>query len=91
MTTEVKQPENSWVRRKWRPLTGVTYIFINICDFVVFPVLWNLAQLFTDAALTGYIPLTLQAGGLFHLSFGAILGVAAWSRGQEKIAGVADS
>lgn len=29
-------------------------------------------------------PLTLEGGGLFHLSFGAILGVAAWTRGQEK-------
>lgn len=29
-------------------------------------------------------PITLQGAGLFHLSFGAILGVAAWSRGKEK-------
>lgn len=31
-------------------------------------------------------PLTLQATGLFHVAFGAILGVAAWTRGNEKIA-----
>ena len=30
-------------------------------------------------------PLTLQGGGLIHISFGAILGVAAWTRGQEKV------
>lgn len=30
-------------------------------------------------------PLTLAASGLFHLAFGAILGVTAWTRGQEKI------
>jgi hypothetical protein len=30
--------------------------------------------------------LTLSEGGLFHLSFGAILGVAAWTRGREKVA-----
>lgn len=30
-------------------------------------------------------PLTLQGGGTFHLSFGAILGAAAWTRGREKI------
>lgn len=31
-------------------------------------------------------PLTLSEGGLFHMSFGAILGVAAFTRGQEKTA-----
>ncbi len=31
-------------------------------------------------------PLTLQGSGLFHISFGAILGVAAWTRGKEIIA-----
>jgi len=30
-------------------------------------------------------PITLQSTGLFHMAFGAILGVAAWTRGQEKI------
>lgn len=30
-------------------------------------------------------PLTLQGAGLFHLAMGAILGVTAWSRGQEKM------
>lgn len=30
-------------------------------------------------------PLTLMGGGMFHVAFGAILGVAAWTRGNEKI------
>lgn len=30
-------------------------------------------------------PLTLMGGGMFHVSFGAILGVAAWTRGAEKV------
>jgi len=35
-----------------------------------------------------WTPLTLQGGGLFHLAFGAILGVAAFTRGQEKVAAI---
>jgi hypothetical protein len=31
-------------------------------------------------------PLTLQGSGLFHLAFGSILGIAAWTHGQERIA-----
>lgn len=32
----------------------------------------------------GWQPLTLMGSGMFHISFGAILGVAAWNRGTEK-------
>lgn len=34
-------------------------------------------------------PLTLVAGGTFHMAFGAILGVAAYARGKEKVAAIA--
>ena len=35
-----------------------------------------------------WTPLTLQGGGLFHLAFGAILGVSAFARGKEKVAAI---
>ena len=35
-----------------------------------------------------WIPLTLAESGMFHIAFGAILGVAAWSRGQLQTAQV---
>lgn len=34
---------------------------------------------------TPWQPLTLQGSGLFHVAFGAILGVAAWTRGNAQI------
>ena len=34
---------------------------------------------------TPWSPLTLQGSGLFHVAFGAILGVAAWTRGTAQI------
>lgn len=30
-------------------------------------------------------PLTLEATGLFHIAFGAILGVSAWTRSRDKL------
>jgi len=33
-------------------------------------------------------PLTLMGGAFFHIAFGAILGVAAFSRGKEKVAAI---
>lgn len=35
-----------------------------------------------------WTPLTLQGGGLFHLAFGAILGISAFARGREKVAAI---
>jgi hypothetical protein len=35
-----------------------------------------------------WVPLTLQGGGLYHISMGAILGIAAWTRGKEKVASI---
>ncbi len=29
-------------------------------------------------------PLTLKAGGFFHITMGAVLGIGSWTRGKEK-------
>jgi hypothetical protein len=34
-------------------------------------------------------PITLQGAGLFHMAMGAVLGIAAYGRTQEKMAGAA--
>lgn len=68
-----------WIEKTWRPAIGVTYIVINIFDFIIFPILWTLTGFF-NGNHTPYHPLTLEATGLFHMAFGAILGVAAWNR-----------
>ena len=79
------EQDNEWIQKTWRPAVGVTYIIINIFDFIIFPILWTLYGIFTKNQVTQWHPLTLDSTGLFHLSFGAILGVSAWSRGKEKI------
>ena len=40
------------------------------------------------AKKTAWDPITLQEGSMFHLSFAAILGVAAWTRGRVQEAQV---
>jgi hypothetical protein len=69
---------------------GWTYMFICILDFAVFPVLWSIIQATHSGTVsTQWDPITLRGAGLFHMAMGAILGIAAWSRGQEKIQGAA--
>lgn len=83
--------QEDWLKSKWRPMMGYVYMVTCIMDFIIFPVLWSVLQAIQGGQVTSqWVPLTIQGGGLFHLAMGAVLGVAAWSRGQEKIYGVVE-
>ena len=72
---------------KWRPMMGWMYMLVCTMDMVVFPVLWSLLQTLTHSPITQWNPLTLQGAGLFHIAMGAVLGIAAFGRTQEKLGG----
>jgi len=86
--TEVKKDED-WMQKKWRPAMGWMYMVVCMMDMVIFPILWSLVQVLTKQPVSQWNPLTLQGAGLFHLAMGAVLGIAAFGRTQEKIAGTA--
>jgi hypothetical protein len=88
MAEEIKKDED-WMQKRWRPAMGWMYMIVCMCDMVIFPVLWSLLQVFTHQTITQWNPLTLQGAGLFHLAMGAVLGIAAFGRTQEKLAGSA--
>lgn len=82
----IKGDKEDWMTKKWRPMMAVTYMAINIFDFILGPVLYNLLQFWNPGQHIGmWQSLTLQGGGLIHIAFGAILGISAWTRGQEKV------
>jgi hypothetical protein len=79
----------SWLNNRWRPMMGWMYMIVCIFDFIIFPIAWSILQSMAGGTITSqWDPLTLKGAGLFHMAMGAVLGIAAWSRGQEKIAGV---
>ena len=87
---EGKEKED-WMQQKWRPAMGWMYMAVCIFDFMLAPVLWSIVQALGNG---GHIesqwqPLTLQGAGLFHVAMGAVLGIAALGRTQEKMAGAA--
>lgn len=89
MTTAAEKKTEDWMTTKWRPLMAVTYMATIWFDFIVGPVIFNILQYWNPGqAITTWTPLTLQGGGLYHLSMGAILGIAAWTRGKEKVAAI---
>lgn len=87
--SDVKEKDSNWMQNLWRPAMGWMYMVICMLDMAIFPVLWSLLQAMTHQPITQWNPLTLQGAGLFHIAMGAVLGIAAFGRTQEKIAGTA--
>ena len=79
--------KEDWMNAKWRPMMGWIYMITCVTDFILFPILWAMLQAALKQPVTAWQPITLQGAGLFHLSMGAIIGIAAFGRTQEKLAG----
>jgi hypothetical protein len=87
MSASEKKKED-WMNSKWRPMMGWMYMAVCSFDFVLAPVLWSLLQSLSHGSVnTQWQPLTLQGAGLFHIAMGAVLGIAAHGRTQEKLNG----
>jgi hypothetical protein len=85
--SESEKKKEDWMNAKWRPMMGWMYMVVCFFDMVLFPILWSLIQTVQHQTLVQWNPLTLQGAGLFHIAMGAVLGIAAMGRTQEKIAG----
>jgi hypothetical protein len=86
-----KKKDDDWMTRKWRPMMAIMYMFCCLADFFIFPIMFTVVQFWETAvqndAFRQWVPITLQGGGLFHVAMGAVLGVSAYGRTQEKLNG----
>ena len=88
MAKKIQQEKEDWMNLKWRPMMGWMYMVVCSFDFVIAPILWSLLQSISHGSVnTQWQPLTLQGAGLFHIAMGAVLGIAAYGRTQEKLGG----
>ncbi len=70
---------------KWKAVAGWLYLIIVCFDFLLAP--------YGNMALSAYyhfnyvpwVPLTLQGAGIFHIAFGAIMGVQSWTQGLAQV------
>ena len=89
MSEKVKSNED-WMKTKWRPMMGWVYMSTCTFDFVIAPILWSILQAdFAGQVTSQWTPLTLQGAGLYHVAMGAVLGLTAFGRTQEKISATA--
>lgn len=90
--SQISKKQEDWMNSKWRPAMGWMYMCVCIFDFILAPILWALIQFWeiqpSNDAFRQWQPITLQGAGLFHMSMGAILGIAAYGRTKEKLEGV---
>jgi len=83
---KTKMSKSDWMTSHWRPMMAFVYMLIIIFDFIVGPVFWSVIQLYAGGSISvQWIPLTLGTGGVFHAAMGAVLGISAFTRGNEKI------
>ena len=88
--SDAEKKKEDWMNAKWRPMMGWMYMLVCVADFVIFPILWGLLQTLGGGRVeTQWMPITLQGAGLYHIAMGAVLGLTAYGRSQEKIAGKA--
>mgnify|MGYP003327834405 CR=1 FL=1 len=78
---------DNYLKELWRPLMAWNYAIIVLFDFMLAPIGLGIYTAVTKQPYIQWQPLTIQGGGLFHIAMGAVIGVSAWSRGQEKING----
>lgn len=92
---EVKKKDEDWMTKKWRPMMAIMYMICCLMDFAIFPIMFTIVQFWetqaANDAFRQWVPITLQGGGLFHVAMGAVLGVSAFGRTQEKIAGASNA
>lgn len=81
----IKIPEESWIKQYWRPVMAWQYLTVCLFDFIIAPILTMIFFHMNGGDYVAWDPITLKEGGFYHLSMAAIVGVAAWTRGQEKI------
>lgn len=84
----------TWFVSNWRPSMAWLYMAIIAFDFIIAPILSMMIPLLPFVKGLTYVawaPLTLQGGGMIHITFGAVLGITAWGRTKEKTTDTSDS
>jgi hypothetical protein len=80
------KPKEDWFQSHWKAAIAWQYFVVCLWDFMLAPLFMSWFSYATKTPPTVWVPLTTQAGGLYHLSMGAIVGVTSFSKSKEAIA-----
>ena len=83
---KIVMEDEPWLTRYWRPMMAWQYFVVCICDFIIFPSFaMYYASKYGVAENFKWDPITLTAGGFYHIAMGVIVGITAYTRGQENL------
>lgn len=82
----IREGEEVWIKTYWRPAIAWQYFVVCVFDFLLAPLMTAWYSWFVKIPYVVWKPITLGEGGFYHMAMGAIIGVAAWTRGREKVA-----
>jgi hypothetical protein len=85
LITVPKKYSDTWIYHYWRPAIAWQYFAVCLFDFILFPILNAIYSTYTGSPWIPWDPLTLKESGFYHMAMGAIIGVAAWTKGQENV------
>lgn len=86
-TDDVKSEQgfSRWINDHWRPMMAMQYLAVCVFDFIIAPIGWAVLQAHEHVpTIVQWVPTTLGNGGMYHLAMGAVIGISAWNRTQEK-------
>ncbi len=81
----------SWLKTYWRPAMAWQYFMVCMFDFILFPLIHQAYLYLTKVPYVAWEPITMSLGGMYHISMAAIIGIAAWTRGQERLRRIDDN
>lgn len=61
------------------------YLLVCLFDFIIAPAFTMLLAKYHIIEYKQWDPITLKESGYYHMAMGVVLGLAAWTRGLEKI------
>lgn len=74
-----------WFNSSWRPAMAWSYLVVCVFDFMGAPIMNALYSTWASTQFIPWEPLTIKGGGIYHLAMGAVIGVTAWTRGNERV------
>lgn len=85
MTELKKEKEENYIKQYWRPAMAWQYFCVCVFDFLLAPLITGWYAWFAKVPYEVWKPITMSESGFYHMAMGAIVGITAWTRGQEKL------
>ena len=77
--------QESFIEKYWRPMMAWQYLLACAFDFIINPLVHQVIQYTNNLPQVPWDPITLKAGGFYHIAMGGMIGIYTWVRSLEKI------